>query len=255
MHLLSKPDYHFENPLFKKNPLYLRLAKEHIAIASLDSEVIRIEVAQTKGELQVPEVYHIHYLIKGIVGIDAEQHPVFGYEHVAEIAIPPKYPVEPPRLYMKTDYWHPNIKWEGAFKGRICGNIRDFGKGYDLYQLILRIGEILQYKNYHAVHTPPYPEDAKVAEWVIRVAEPMGIVSQAKKIVVDNSPLTRQQQADDAYSVWDPGAEPAAIPAPQAATEIPDAEPEHKPMKLKILGKSNPPASEESEIKIRKKDD
>ena len=50
----------------------------------------------------------------------------------------------------------------------------------------------MQYKNYHAEHIPPYPEDSKVAEWVMEYAEPNGIVSNVKRIYVDNTPLVKK---------------------------------------------------------------
>ena len=190
---LKKPKYDYNSPIFKKNFLYKRLAKEHEALSELDSLVIKVEVARTRGSLKIPEVYHIHYNVNSIVGIDSNQDPIYGDHHVVQISLPQKYPLEPPKIYMLSDAWHPNIKSEGKFKGRICGNTRDFGKGYDLYQLVLRIGEILQYQNYHAIHTPPYPEDANVAEWIVNYAEPNDIVNKAKGITTDDQPLTISQ--------------------------------------------------------------
>src|SRR5690606_16515822 len=123
-----------------------------------------------------------------ITGIDADQNSIYGDHHILELSLPELYPLEACRITMLTDVWHPNIKSEGRFKGRVCGNSDGYGLSYDLYQLVLRVGEILQYKNYHAIHTPPFPEDAKVAEWVVSYAEPMGIVDKEKEIYVDDTP-------------------------------------------------------------------
>jgi len=104
--------------------------------------------------------------------------------------------MESPRIYMKTEIWHPNIKWEGKFKGRICGNTKEYGKGYDLTQLVFRIAEILQFKNYHAENTPPFPEDSLVAKWIKEYAEPNNIVNKWKEIYSDDVDLSRHVAAE-----------------------------------------------------------
>lgn len=184
--------YDFTTSFFRKRPQYIRLAKEHLAMIALaeKSTVIAWEVkGTTDTKVKIPLVYHVHYNIKSITGIDEEQNPIYGNQHTAELTLPTRYPMEPCQLYMKTDIWHPNIKSEGKFVGRICGNARNFGKSYTLDNLTIRIGEILQYKNYLAAFVPPYPEDSKVAKWVNTFAEPNGIVNKDKGIVVDDTPL------------------------------------------------------------------
>jgi ubiquitin-protein ligase len=189
---LKKPTYDFNHQVFKQNFLYKRLAKEHISLAELESDVIDIEILQTRGEWRVPEAYRITYKVNSITGLDADRQPIYGDTHIADIIFPLNYPIEPPQLKMQTKAWHPNIKSEGKFEGRICGNIKDFGRGYDLYQLVMRIGEILQYKNYHATNVAPYPEDIKAAAWVLEYAEPKGIVNKEKGIATDYQELTRR---------------------------------------------------------------
>lgn len=201
------PQYDFQHPVFKANLKYKRYAREHIQLAGLNSNVIKWEIAQTVSPLQIPVKYHIHYLFKSIIGIDVFQNPVYGNHHILELSIPELYPLEACRIVMLTDVWHPNIKSEGKFKGRVCGNSDGFGLSYDLYQLVLRIGEILQYKNYHAIHTPPFPEDSKVAQWIIDVAEPHGIVDKNREIYVDDTPLVNRPD----------------VPADQAETQVQEA--------------------------------
>ena len=138
--------YNFDHPILKKDKKYRRYAREHIAIAELKSDVIKWEVIEAQTALQIPVLYHVHYHIKSIVGIDEKQAPVFGHHHTLEISIPPRYPLVPCIIKMISPIWHPNIKSDGNYKGRICGNVKNFGKAYDLYQLVLRVGEILQYK-------------------------------------------------------------------------------------------------------------
>jgi hypothetical protein len=44
----------------------------------------------------------------------------------------------------------------------------------DLLWGIRRVASYLRYETYHALMESPYPEDLKVAAWVIRQGEPNG---------------------------------------------------------------------------------
>lgn len=189
--MANKPDYDFKSDIFKKNPFYKRLAKDHLSLFDIESDVVEWEVVNTRGALKIPCEYHFHFRIKSIVGIKEDKSPVFGDHHIAKVTFPPKYPIEAPELYMQTDLWHPNIKSEGRYKGRICGNTKGFGLGFDLFLLVIRIGEILQFKQYHAENTPPFPEDIKAARWLLEYGEPSGLVNKYQEICIDNSPLVR----------------------------------------------------------------
>ncbi len=180
--------YDFDHPIFKKHFVYKRLANEHIDLLELDRDNIEIEVLASVSPLKIPAKYKVTYHLTTITGISEDQTPIFGNSHALEITLPRRYPLESAKIYMKTPVWHPNIQYHGKFKGRICGNTQNFGKGYGLRQLVLRIEEILQYKNYHAEHTHPFPEDAKVAEWIRDFAEPNGIVSKEGGLLVTSTP-------------------------------------------------------------------
>jgi hypothetical protein len=219
-----KPTYDFTHPVFRKMRQYIRFAKEHLSLLELNerSDVIFCEPVETSGPLRIPTKYHVHYRFKSIVSIDENEQPVYGDHHIMEITLPPRYPLEACKIYMVSDAWHPNIKSQGRHKGRICGNLKNFGKTYDLYQLVLRVGEILQYKNYHAIHVQPFPEDSTVAHWVTTVAEPQGIVNKEKEVFVDDTPLIN---VDKKVETEEPPAEPQpevakeATPAPTPAPE------------------------------------
>ncbi|RMG23320.1 MAG: hypothetical protein D6730_14680 [Bacteroidetes bacterium] len=175
-----------------RNPRDKRLATEHINVAEIcaKSKKLSYEVIGEWGPRKPPEAYRITYHVKSIIGIDQNQQPQYGDRHVVEIRLPQGYPMTATaRCRMLTDIWHPNIKSKGQFKGRICSNSKSFGKLYQLDDLILRIGEIIQYKNYHAVNTAPFPEDEEVARWVREVAEPQGWVNRGPGGAVDESHL------------------------------------------------------------------
>jgi ubiquitin-protein ligase len=173
------------------NPRENRLAKEHQLVDDFckQSNLIGYEGFKRKGGMP-PDRYLFHYKLRSIVGINDDQSPIYGDKHIAEIIISPEFPLGgQPACKMKTPVWHPNIKFDGRFAGKICINAESLGSWHTLDMLAERIGEMLQYKNYHAEHTEPYPEDARVAEWVRTYAEPRGIVNKAKKVYTDDRPL------------------------------------------------------------------
>lgn len=166
---------------FKKlNPREKRLAKEHLSVDDLcqSNEGLSYQVIRREGQGSntPPEVYRIMYDVRSIIGINDSNFPIYDTHHEIEISLPKEYPVKSPKCKVISDIWHPNIKSEGQYKGRICSNTKEFGKLYNLDLLILRIGRILEYKNYHAINVTPYPEDEKVAKWVRDFAEPNKIV-------------------------------------------------------------------------------
>ncbi|MEZ4883383.1 MAG: ubiquitin-conjugating enzyme E2 [Chitinophagales bacterium] len=171
-----------------KNPRHKRKAKEHLLLEEFcnRSNKISYEVLRQLGK-SPPDAYLIHYNVKSIIGINSDKSPIYGFHHTAEISFPSDYPsvTSPPRCYMRTPIWHPNIRYDEPNKGHICVNDKALGAWHTLDMLVRFIGEILQYKNYHAINTDPYPEDPMVAEWVRQYAEPMGIVNKNRKIYVD----------------------------------------------------------------------
>ncbi len=184
-----KPSYDFNHPIFKKVPRYRRLAREHLTLAELKSDRVKWRVVKTETVLKIPVAYHIDYHVKSIVGIDQDNAPVYGNKHTVEISFPQDFPKSTFAARTVSRIWHPNIKWDKPNKGHICTNNKKFGKGYTLYMLVLRIGEIIQYKNYLAENVPPYPDDAMVARWVQQYAEPQGLMGGRGKQPVDNSNL------------------------------------------------------------------
>ena len=188
---LNGADYDFDN---MSDPYLERLAREHRALEDLreQSDLIDFEVLEREREKpNPPNAYLITYKVKSIIGINDDLTPIYGEEHKTEIRLPQSYPMVGASCYMKTDLWHPNIKFHGKEKGHICSNAKDFGKRYNLYFLAHRIGEILQYKNYHAIEEPPHPDDEIVAEWVREYAEPKNIINKNEGKVVDDRPLLK----------------------------------------------------------------
>lgn len=153
--------------------------------------VCRVAKRNTVG---LPIGYWIEYRIRSICGVENLQDlevegiynpPVFASEFTMQIDIPEGYPCidAQPTFHFLTENgdglpiphpWHPNIRFFGDFAGRVCLNMPDTYT--DLAWGVERVALYLRYDLYHAVAEPPYPEDLKVAEWVIRQGEPNGWV-------------------------------------------------------------------------------
>jgi hypothetical protein len=133
-----------------------------------------------------PEKYLIDYFCRSFVGIDANGEPIIGEHHRMKIYLDRDYPRTEPHMLFLTPIWHPNIGSEEP--RRICTDKALTwwaGKGVD--DLIIRVGEMIQYKHYHAKNEPPFPQDLTVAAWVLNHAEPRGLVGP--NFPLDDRPL------------------------------------------------------------------
>ena len=138
-------------------------------------------VIRKRNAINLPIVYEIIFSLKSIIGVESRneqglQKPIFGNQHKLRIELPNNYPSMDgqPEFKFISDVWHPNIRFFGDFKGRVCLNLADSGSYTNIVEYIDRIKDYLTYKDYYAVNEYPYPEDLEVAEWVIKQAEPNG---------------------------------------------------------------------------------
>ena len=212
-------------------------AKEHSELWDLqyNSDVIDFTVLSTVSHLKIPSTYLITYTLKSIVGTEEGGEPRYSDTHELEITLPTRYPLEPARIFMRTDTWHPNIQSKGRFKGKICGNVDGFGVDYTLKQLVLRVGEMLQFKNYLADFRPPYPEDPEAARWIKDYAEPNGVVNRAEGKFVDDQLLMRQERREPPKPIAPASAPLPNVPPPGPTTPPPGGNP---PM---IIKRRDPP--------------
>ena len=148
----------------------------------------------------MPTAYLVDYQIKSICGVadmehlgerDVQNPPVFATGYQMRINLTDGYPSvdAPPEFRFLTHDdedrpiphpWHPNIRFFGDFAGRVCLNTPACGTFTDLAWYIDRVMLYLKYEKYHALNTPPFPEDNKVAEWVLEQAEPNGWIEQLR---------------------------------------------------------------------------
>ena len=150
---------------------------------------IRYRVA-ARNAAGMPVGYLIDYHIRSICGTEhldrlnepgVANPPLFADHFLLRIDLPPGYPCidAPPQLrFLSADEvghplplpFHPNIRYFGALAGRVCLNATDTFT--PLAWGIERIALYLHYARYHALPTPPYPEDRQVAAWVLQQGEP-----------------------------------------------------------------------------------
>jgi ubiquitin-protein ligase len=136
-----------------------------------------------------PEKYLVTFTCLGIAGIDARQRPVPSERHIVSITLTAEYPVHEPKLEWVTEIWHPNI--DRIPPRHVCVNSPEtFYLAKSLADQVLTLGEMVQYKSYHAKHEYPWPQDHDVAKWVREVAEVNGWVGPGKPY--DSRPLLRE---------------------------------------------------------------
>ena len=137
-------------------------------------------IIRKRNGLGLPIVFDIVFNVKTIIGVQKNESgaatPIFGKEHVMRITLPNNYPSSDgqPQFNFTTNVWHPNIRFFGDFKGRVCLNTGDSGVHTHLVDYIDRVIDYLKYDEYHALNEYPYPEDLDVAEWVLKEGEPKG---------------------------------------------------------------------------------
>ncbi len=161
----------------------MRLYKEWVKLDTFCSmnEAVSYRMGK-RTPAGLPVEYELMLHIRSITGVlpaneEGLQYPVFGAEHRLRITLPNNYPSADggyPVFRFLTDVWHPNIRFYGEFKGRVCLNQQESGTFSSLCDFTERIIAYLTYADYHARDEYPYPEDQTVARWVLEQAEPQG---------------------------------------------------------------------------------
>lgn len=126
------------------------------------SDVISFEAKAVRSGMP-PETYVVTFAAKSIVGLNKNGTPRFGNRHQVEIYLHNQYPQRWPGLKWLTPIWHPNIN---HLNGSVCIDAAWWTAARSLDRLVLMLGEMVQYKNFHDDPTkPPFPWDAEAARW------------------------------------------------------------------------------------------
>ena len=184
-----------------ESPRTRRLRSEYAQMVELDarSEAINVEHFLVAPGLP-PERYLVTFKCRGIASIDEHYRPVYATEHKVALYLDGSYPTTPPRMKWLTPIWHPNIEHNEPH--RVCIDNTWWTAGRTLGKIVLMLGEMVQYKNYHAEQTPPYPIDPEVAQWVLW-ARKHGVLP---RLPVDGRELLRPERV----KVEEPASQDAA---------------------------------------------
>ncbi len=110
-----------------------------------------------------PERYIVTFLCKSISDVDRAGNPKFSNHHQVEIYLHNQYPQRWPGMKWLTPIWHPNIN---HLNGSVCIDAAWWTASRSLDRLVIMLGEMLQWKNFHDDPTkPPFPWDVEAARW------------------------------------------------------------------------------------------
>ena len=146
------------------SPRMRRLRADYQLMQDLSARTDLISVsAQSPRPNLPPERYIVTFKCKSIVGIDKSGNPKFGEHHQVEIYLHNQYPQRWPGMKWLTPIWHPNIN---HLNGSVCIDAAWWTASRSLDRLVIMLGEMVQWKNFHDDPTkPPFPWDADAARW------------------------------------------------------------------------------------------
>jgi hypothetical protein len=126
------------------------------------SDLIEFKAKATRKGLP-PERYMVTYKCNGILSVDRNGRPKVGNDHRVEIYLHNQYPQRWPGMKWHTPIWHPNIN---HINKTVCIDAAWWTASRSLDRLVIMIGEMVQYKNFHDDPTkPPFPWDPEAARW------------------------------------------------------------------------------------------
>jgi ubiquitin-protein ligase len=150
--------------LLDQNPRIRRLRADYRLMKELAdrSDLISFEAKPARANLP-PERYIVNFKCKGIVDVDRQGNPKYSERHKVEIYLHNQYPQRWPGMKWLTPIWHPNIN---HLNGSVCIDAAWWTASRSLDRLVVMLGEMLQYKNFHDDPTkPPFPWDPEAARW------------------------------------------------------------------------------------------
>ncbi|MEX0788149.1 MAG: ubiquitin-conjugating enzyme E2 [Anaerolineales bacterium] len=164
----------------------LRADYERMRELAARSDLIRFEAFPLQPGWPA-ERYVVTFACKGVVGVDRKGAPKFGEQHQVEIYLHNQYPQRWPGMKWMTPIWHPNIHHAN---GSVCIDAAWWTASRSLDRLVVMLGEMIQYRNFHDDPTkPPFPWDPEAARWsrTYRAAHP-------KAFPVDRRELLRPER-------------------------------------------------------------
>ena len=150
--------------MVSESPRMRRLRADYELMQELSARTDLISVtAQPSHPNLPPERYIVTFKCKSIVGIDNSGNPKYSDRHQVEIYLHNQYPQRWPGMKWLTPIWHPNIN---HLNGSVCIDAAWWTASRSLDRLVIMLGEMVQWKNFHDDPTkPPFPWDADAARW------------------------------------------------------------------------------------------
>jgi len=145
-------------------PRMRRLRADHELMLEMAarSDLISFKASASRPNLP-PERYIVTFKCKSIVAVDRQGNPKYADHHQVEIYLHNQYPHRWPGMKWLTPIWHPNIN---HLNGSVCIDAAWWAASRSLDRLVVMLGEMLQWKNFHDDPTkPPFPWDAEAARW------------------------------------------------------------------------------------------
>ncbi len=146
------------------SPRMRRLKADYDLIQELDARSDLISIKPVGARPGVPpERYIVTFKCKSIANVDRSGKPQYSDLHQVEIYLHNQYPQRWPGMKWLTPIWHPNIN---HLNGSVCIDAAWWTASRSLDRLIIMLGEMVQWKNFHDDPTkPPFPWDAEAARW------------------------------------------------------------------------------------------
>lgn len=133
-----------------------RLRNDYRAVRELVERSDFIQVVSVDGD--PPDRYRIRFTCRGVENVRSNDTPVIRESHEVMVYLHADYPLKQPQLKWLTPIFHPNIHVTGA----VC--IGAWWPAKTLDELLLNLGEMVQYKNLG----PKDPMNSKAAAWALR---------------------------------------------------------------------------------------
>jgi ubiquitin-protein ligase len=147
-----------------ESPRMRRLRADYELMQELSARTDMLSVTAQAPRPNLPaERYIVTFKCRSIVGIDKIGNPKYADRHQVEIYLHNQYPQRWPGMKWLTPIWHPNIN---HLNGSVCIDAAWWTASRSLDRLVIMLGEMLQWKNFHDDPTkPPFPWDADAARW------------------------------------------------------------------------------------------
>jgi len=146
------------------SPRMRRLRGDHDLMVELAARSDLISFKEVGARPGVPpERYIVTFACKSIIDVDRSGNPKYGNMHQVEIYLHNQYPQRWPGMKWLTPIWHPNIN---HLNGSVCIDAAWWTASRSLDRLVIMLGEMTQWKNFHDDPTkPPFPWDVEAARW------------------------------------------------------------------------------------------